>query len=186
MVSSLPTQKHDNEIEKLSVDQTVLVATLHTTMMTAGDIAASNLGFRGFHRESLNPPTHDGNVLNVGDIPIKIPGYMKRKCFWELSTGWLILKPKNLIPKREYKEYAKTNVTTNGFQFITWPTLKNNSSYAKRVRNVIQGQQVDIDKDLVSRQYSPLYNIWVFHGDSFQGRYKVYEIQCEGIWIKRI
>lgn len=158
---------------------------LPETMMTTGESELSALGFRGFHRESLKPPTYKDNELNIGAAPRKIPGFMKRKCFWKLSTGWVVLKPKNLIPKNEYSEYTNTNISAGDQEFVTWPTVKYNSTYARKVRNTINQQQDDIDKDKVSLQYSPLYNIWIFHGDTYQGRYMVYRITKTGIWLKR-
>jgi len=154
-------------------------------MMTTGDRAVLSIGFRGFHRESPNKPSYRGSVLINGGIPCKFPNYMKRKCFWRLETGWLVLKPKNLVPKDKYKEYMSTNIITNNREFVTWPTLKNDSLYAKKVRKNIRQQQYDIHNELVGVQWSPLQHMWVFHGDVYQGQYKVSKIERDGIWIEK-
>ncbi len=151
---------------------------------TSGESAVLRLGFGGFHREALCEPTYKGEHL-VSGCTIKFPNYMKRKCFWKLNTGWLILKPKNLIPKNEYKEYMTTNVTYNKIEFVTWPTTKNNSLYAKKVKATIMDQKQDIKNSLVTPIFSPLYCMWVFHGDVYKGRYHVTNIEKNGIWIKR-
>jgi len=111
---------------------------------------------------------------------------MKRKCFWELSTGWIIRRPQNLIPKKEYKEYASTNVSCNNMEFITWPTLKNNSKYSNNVRSKFKRDLKDLNENLITFNYSPLCCIWVFHGSTYKGRYYVTKIDTKGITIKKI
>lgn len=157
-----------------------------TFSRTTGENAVLALGFRGFHRESQDEPTYKGKVLFAGSLPLKFPNYMKRKCFWQLSTGWLVLRPKNLIPKDEYKEYAVTNFVSTLREFITWPTLKNGSLYAKKVRAAIHAQKEELSRDLVTPKYSPLHCVWVFHGDVYQGKYKVVNVEKTGVWIERL
>jgi len=153
--------------------------------MTSFEKKVAALGFSGFHRESLNEPTYRGNLLLSNDISINIPKFMERKCFWELSTGWIVRRPKNLIPKKEYNEYATTNVTYIDMEFITWPTLKNDSKYSRMVRNKFKESLQDLKKDLITWKYSPLYCIWVFHGNTYKGKYYVMKIEEKGIWIKK-
>ena len=154
--------------------------------MTLFEKHVNALGFHGFHRESLNEPTYKGKVILCNNVPVRIPKFMERKCFWELSTGWIIRRPKNLLPKNEYREYASTNVSCTNKEFITWPTLKNNSKYSKTVRNKFKNDLKDLKEDKITWYYSPLYCIWVFHGNIYMGRYYLTSIEEKGIWIKKV
>lgn len=134
-------------------------------------------------------PSLHNKPLRVNDKVKPFSEGMKRKCFHPIrdangdQQGWLILKPKK--PKQDsIDKYGSINQHSGVEDVTCYPSTVNDSGYAHFVNKSLREQMQELKKEEITPKFSPLNSMFIFHGNTFRGRFAVVSLGKQGVYMQ--